>query len=196
VPWKTQPVNVTLLARTIPLFPAQISQAQLTEIYSELAYITGNEVPVINLYAPAVVIYMNKRFAFPTDPGYWNGLGSYELHGLRPLFTFGWLKPKLLLTVLAPEGGTLSLAPGSYEYAKGDRVTITATPSSGYTFERWEVDGSPAGTSTSITITMDRAHTVKAVFSRIPYEMYIGIAVIIIVIIVAAYFLMARRKRT
>jgi peptide/nickel transport system substrate-binding protein len=195
VPWKTEPVNVTKLALDINLFPAQISQAQLTEIYSELAYITGNEVPVINLYAPAVVIYMNKRFVFPTDPGYWSGLGSYELHGLRPLFAFGWLKPKIALTVLASEGGTTSLAPGSYEYAKGDKVTITATPSSGYNFERWEVDGSPAGTSTSITITMDRAHTVKAVFTRIPYEMYIGIVVVIVIVIVAAYFILVKRKR-
>lgn len=196
VPWETRPVNVTELAEKIPLFPAQISRAELIDIYSTLSYITGNEVPVINLYAPAVVIYMNKKFVFPTDPGYWNGLGSYELHGLRPLFTLRWMRPKILLTVEAVEGGTLSIAPGSYEYAKGDTVTITATPSSGYTFERWEVDGSPAGTSTSLTITMDRAHTVKAVFSRIPYEMYIGIAaVIVIIIVVAAYFLLVKRKR-
>ncbi|MEM2598330.1 MAG: ABC transporter substrate-binding protein [Thermoproteota archaeon] len=270
VPWKTQPVNVTELTKKIALFPAQISQAELTEIYSTLSYITGDQVPVINLYQPAVVIMMDKRFSFPTDPGYWNGLGSYELHGLRPLFVFGWLKPKVnltvesvvggtlsiapgryeygkgdkvtitatpasryrferwevdgtpagtdttltitmdkshrvkavfsaiiykTLTVLPVEGGTLSIAPGSYEYETGQTVTITATPSSGYTFERWEVDGTPAGTSTTLTITMDRDHTVKAVFARIPYEMYIGVVAVIAIIAVAAYFLLKKRGK-
>ncbi|MEM3649043.1 MAG: hypothetical protein QW506_07780 [Thermoproteota archaeon] len=79
------------------MFPIQISQAELTEIYSTLSYITGNEVPIINLYQPAVVIYMNKKFVFPTDPGYWNGLATYELHGLRPLFVFKWLSMRASL---------------------------------------------------------------------------------------------------
>ncbi|MEM3465421.1 MAG: hypothetical protein QW566_03005, partial [Candidatus Jordarchaeales archaeon] len=99
------------------------------------------------------------------------------------------------LTVLPVEGGTLSIAPGSYEYETGQTVTITATPSSGYNFERWEVDGSPAGTSTTLTITMDTDHTVKAVFARIPYEMYIGIVAVIAIIAVAAYFLLKRRGK-
>lgn len=270
VPWKADKVNVTKLTLTIPKFPAEISASELTEIYSTLAYITGDQVPVINLYQPAVVIYMNKKFVFPTDPGYWGGLGSYELHGLRPLFAFGWLKPKVnltiesvvggtlsippgryeygkgdtvtitatpasryrfarweidgspagtnatltikmdkslrvkavfsailykTLTVLPVEGGTLSIAPGSYEYETGQTVTITATPSSGYNFEKWEVDGVSAGTSTTITITMDRDRTVRAVFTRIPYELYIGIVAVIIIIAAAAYYFLVRKKR-
>lgn len=93
VPWRGEPVDVVELARKIGLYPVQLSKEELTEIYSELSYITGDQVPVINLYQPGVLIYMNKdKFEFPTDPNYWNGLGSYEAHGLRPLFALGWLR--------------------------------------------------------------------------------------------------------
>jgi hypothetical protein len=194
VPWKKDPVNVTALALEIKKYPAEISRARLSEIYAELSYITGDQLPAINLYLPAVQIYMNKKWAFPTDPNYWACYGSYLTSNLQSLFSFFWLRPKFALTIEAAEGGTLSIAPGIYEYAKGETVTVTATPSSGYTFERWELDGSPAGTSTSITIKMDKAHRVRAVFSRIPYELYVGIAVLVIVIIAAAY-LFVRKKR-
>jgi len=197
VPWKTQPVNVTELAKKIPLFPAQISQAELTEIYSELSYITGDQVPVINLYAPAVFVYLNlDKFAFPTDMGYWNGLGSYETHGFSWLLRAGLLRPKLTLTIsLEPSGGgTLSLVPGTYTYAKGDQVTVTATPASGYSFSRWELDGVSAGTSSSVTVTITQARTLKAVFERIPYELYIGGGVVIVIILGGGYYLLRKRK--
>jgi len=197
VPWKTSPVNVTALAKEINLFPAQISQARLTEIYSELSYITGDQVPVINLYAPAVLVYLNRdKFAFPTDAGYWNGLGSYETHGFSWLLRANLLRPKLTLTVsLEPSGGgTLSLAPGVYSYGKGDQVTVTATPASGYSFKAWELDGQTAGTSTSITVTVSQAHSLKAVFERIPYEMYALGVVALVVIVAGGYYLYKGRK--
>jgi peptide/nickel transport system substrate-binding protein len=197
VPWKTEPVNVTYLAKRIPLFPAQITQAELTEIYSTLAYVTGDQLPVINLYSPGVVIYMNKeKFVFPTSQIYWAGLGSYELHGLRPLFAFGWLKPKLRLTIgMEPEGGgALTPAPGSYGYGKGTSVAVTAAPASGYTFKKWVLDGVDAGTSTTITVTMDKSHTLRAVFERVPYELYVAIVLIVVVVAVVAYYMLRKRK--
>jgi len=195
VPWKTDPVNITRLTTDINLYPAQISQARLTEIYSELSYITGDQVPVINLYQPAVLLYLNKdKFAFPTEYGYWAGLGSYELHGLRPLFTYGWLKPKYTLSVVADpaNGGTVSSAGGTF--AKGDKVTITATPASGYSFDKWVVDGQPGVTTTTITITMDAAHSVRALFARVPYELYVGGAVVVVIVLAAVYWFFLRKK--
>lgn len=197
VPWKTSPVNVTTLAREIPLFPAQIGQARLTEIYSELSYVTGDQVPVINLYAPAVLVYLNKdKFEFPTDVGFWNGLGSYETHGFSWLLRAGLLKPKLALYVISePAGaGTLSLAPGAYSYTKGTSVTVTATPASGYSFKGWELDGQTAGTSTSVTVTVNQAHTLKAVFEKASYEIYALGGLALIVIVVGGYFLLKGQK--
>ncbi|MEM3648311.1 MAG: ABC transporter substrate-binding protein [Thermoproteota archaeon] len=95
VPWREEPVDVIELAREIGLYPVQLSKEELTEIYSELSYITGDQLPTINLYQPGVLIYMNRdKFEFPTDPGYWNGLGSYEAHGFHALFSQGWLRLK------------------------------------------------------------------------------------------------------
>jgi peptide/nickel transport system substrate-binding protein len=114
VPWKEDPVDVVQLAERIGLYPVQLSKEELTEIYSELSYITGDQLPVINLYQPGVLIYMNKdKFEFPMDPNYWSGLGSYEGHGLRPLFALGWLKLRYSMSILSEpatiaQGGSAS----------------------------------------------------------------------------------------
>jgi len=114
VPWKEGPVDVVQLAERIGLYPVQLSKEELTEIYSELSFITGDQLPVINLYQPGVLIYMNKdKFEFPTDPDYWNGLGSYEAHGLRPLFALGWLRLRHSMSILSEpttiaQGGSAS----------------------------------------------------------------------------------------
>ena len=71
------------------------------------------------------------------------------------------------VTVQAQGGGSASASP---TVAKaGDIVTLTASPSSGYHFERWEVV--PGGvTLTGNQFTMlDQPVTVKAVFEKNPY---------------------------
>jgi hypothetical protein len=71
-----------------------------------------------------------------------------------------------LLTISSSAGGTTNPAPGSYWYDRGVSVQVTATPSSGYVFDHWELDGQVAGTSTSITVTVDKPHNLVAVFKR------------------------------
>ena len=71
-----------------------------------------------------------------------------------------------LLTISSSAGGTTNPAPGSYWYDRGVSVQVTATPSSGYVFDHWELDGQVAGTSTSITVTMDKPHNLVAVFKQ------------------------------
>ncbi|MGB9759602.1 MAG: ABC transporter substrate-binding protein [Thermoproteota archaeon] len=198
VPWSDKPVNVTQLARAINLYPAMLTRSELYNIYAILSYVAGEQLPVINIATPPVVVYMNKdKFVFPTDYTYWSGLGSYELHGLSYLFRFNLIKPKLSLQVEAnpPNGGTLSLPPGTYYYAKGDKLTITATPASGYTFEKWVVDGVDAGTSLTLTVTMDKPHVVRAIFSRVPYELYVGGLIIVILVIAGAYYFLKKSRR-
>ncbi len=50
-------------------------------------------------------------------------------------------------------GGSVSLSPAGTTYAPGTVVTLTATPSSGYTFGNWNGDAS--GTSATTTLTMN-----------------------------------------
>jgi hypothetical protein len=68
------------------------------------------------------------------------------------------------LTISATTGGTTNPAAGIYPYASGTSVTPTATPSSGYKFDNWIVDGATASNS---TVVMNTNHTVQAIFSLI-----------------------------
>lgn len=73
---------------------------------------------------------------------------------------------KFLLQILAGDGGSTSPASspsGTFEPA-GSVVTITATPKSGYTIGGWLLDGQEAGTSPSLTVTMNMDHNVIVTF--------------------------------
>jgi len=71
------------------------------------------------------------------------------------------------LTISATDGGTTDPSPGSYTYTAGASVTVTAVPSSGYTFNRWELDGANVGAANPIAVVMDRNHSLRAVFSAV-----------------------------
>ncbi len=49
--------------------------------------------------------------------------------------------PPPTVVTLASVGGTVNPAPGTYVYAYGDTINITATPSEGYEFKYWIIDG-------------------------------------------------------
>ena len=51
------------------------------------------------------------------------------------------INPVLTDGITDPAGGTLNPIPGAYTEHKGDVVTITATPNTGYDFSGWDVDG-------------------------------------------------------
>jgi hypothetical protein len=71
------------------------------------------------------------------------------------------------LTVQTPDGsGSTNPSVGTYSFNAGESQQITATPSSGWSFNHWVQDGSTAGTSMTLTVTMNAAHTVKAVFTQ------------------------------
>jgi hypothetical protein len=70
------------------------------------------------------------------------------------------------LTISAPTGtGTTSPATGAWSYNSGAVATVTATAGSGYTFSNWVLDGSSGGSTNPISITMNAAHTLYAVFT-------------------------------
>lgn len=77
-----------------------------------------------------------------------------------------------LSTSVSPtEGGSIS--PGGGTYDDGTTITLTASPASGYRFDRWEGDASGNTTTASITINSDK--NVTAVFIKV-YTLSIAVS--------------------
>jgi hypothetical protein len=77
--------------------------------------------------------------------------------------------PTYTLTIQSPDGsGSTSVTPGVYDYNQGVAVPITASPTTGYLFDHWILDGSNSGSTNPISITMSANHVLKAVFTVVP----------------------------
>ena len=72
----------------------------------------------------------------------------------------------ILTTRVTPSAGGTVNPSGTNGYQHGERVTITAQPSAGYTFSRWEGDCSDSG---NCTVVLNGNKFVTAVFSRIQH---------------------------
>ena len=70
----------------------------------------------------------------------------------------------LSVSINPPQAGSVSPSDGEYE--SGLQITLTAIPASGYTFDYW--DGAAAGSSNTVTITMDSDKTITAHFKVEP----------------------------
>lgn len=80
---------------------------------------------------------------------------------------------QVLIKTNSDRGGLTE--PASQYYAKGSRVTITATPWSGYNFVEWRLggrDGHVVSESASYTFTANSSVTYWAVFEEKPKETY------------------------
>jgi hypothetical protein len=83
-------------------------------------------------------------------------------HTLQPIFAH----INYTLTITTAAGGTTNPAPGTYTYSGGTVVQVTAMPNSGYRFDHWVLDGSPAGSANPISVIMNSSHTLQAVFAE------------------------------
>jgi hypothetical protein len=83
-------------------------------------------------------------------------------HTLQPIFA----RVNYTLTITAAAGGTTNPAPGTYTHSGGTVVQVTAMPNSGYRFDHWVLDGSPAGSANPISVLMNSSHTLQAVFAE------------------------------
>jgi hypothetical protein len=72
------------------------------------------------------------------------------------------------LKIETTTGGTTNPAPGTYTYAAGTQVQVTANPSNGYVFDHWELNGTNVGTATTYTVTMNANYVLKAFFKAAP----------------------------
>jgi hypothetical protein len=69
---------------------------------------------------------------------------------------------QFLLTTTANGGGTVARNPNKAAYVANETVTLTATPSSGWRFVRWE--GGVTGSTNPAQVTMNTNKQVTAVF--------------------------------
>lgn len=72
--------------------------------------------------------------------------------------------PVFNLSIMASKGGSTNPLPGVYSHYEGARVTISARPARGWTFDRWGGDAS--GTSARTTVTMDSNKKVIAYYKQ------------------------------
>jgi uncharacterized repeat protein (TIGR02543 family) len=71
-----------------------------------------------------------------------------------------------LTTAAEPvNGGSVTLNPGGASYAASTQVTATAVPAGGYAFKNWK--GASASADNPVTITMNGAKTLTAVFEKL-----------------------------
>jgi hypothetical protein len=67
-------------------------------------------------------------------------------------------------TAVSPDGGGAISVPGSGKYTSGAVIEITAVSAAGYRFDHWQGDAS--GTVSIVSLTMDSARNVTAVFTQ------------------------------
>ena len=77
------------------------------------------------------------------------------------------------VTITSTSGGTTDPVHGSYLYDEGTVVPVTAVSDSGYVFDHWTLDGSPAGSTNPINVLMDCDHDLEAVFTQTTYTLTI-----------------------
>jgi PKD repeat protein len=74
------------------------------------------------------------------------------------------------LTVSVSGSGTTSPSAGIHTYQEGTGVSVTASPSSGWTFSHWLLDSVNVGSTNPYSLTMNDDHTLTAVFTEVPQE--------------------------
>jgi hypothetical protein len=95
----------------------------------------------------------------PTNPS----PGGWEIHPVTAWTYAGNPPSTFILTITSGSGGTTNPSAGSYYEASGSTVTVTASPSPGYSFSNFTLDGI-VSTANPITVTMNSNHALSAFF--------------------------------
>jgi hypothetical protein len=114
------------------------------------------------------------RVTAPVPAGYqvqWTGTDDDDINGVNnsvvmnenKTVTVAFVRNTCDLTVIWNNGGTVTPAGGTY--ARGETVTLTATPDSGYRIESWEGTDDDSSFARTNTVTMNGNKTVRVTFS-------------------------------
>lgn len=118
-----------------------------------------------NLFPPSPKEYIfpdwaNDRIRYVKFkvPDYYPDLVIHWVHG--DVTMEGEEEGYTLSTSVDPSGtGSVTLDPCSITYPEGTQVTLTAHPSSGYTFDHWSGDASGSSISTTVIMNSDKSVT-------------------------------------
>jgi hypothetical protein len=108
------------------------------------------------------------------------------------------------LIVTTTAGGTTDPQPGAHAYAAGSAVRATAFPNANYVFDHWELDNADVSSDNPYTVTMDKDHALRAVFSPAPsawfvpewFYWFLLLLLLILVSILLFIWLYRRRKES
>ncbi|MGB9740815.1 MAG: PKD domain-containing protein, partial [Candidatus Bathyarchaeales archaeon] len=115
---------------------------------------------------------------------YWDIDGASQGSGINPITvnmnaphtaTAHYTQITYTLTIETTTGGTTNPTPGTYTYAAGSTVQVTAIPSSGYIFDHWELNGSNVGSANPYTVNMNNNYILKAFFKTAPSPLSVSI---------------------
>jgi hypothetical protein len=161
--------NVTVNPRTYCLTMMATAGGTTNPSPGTYTYTEGTSVPVTaNPNA-------NYQFVHWELDGVYNGTASSTTVFMNANHTMKAVFAQIMytLTVSAGTGGTTNPAPGTYSYASGSSVNVTALPSVDYLFDHWVLDGSPYGSANPASVLMNGNHTLQAVFAIINYTLTI-----------------------
>jgi hypothetical protein len=158
----------------------------------------------VTLDAPAVSGY---------NFGYWDVNGVSRGSGVSPITVYMDAPQTATahytqiitytLTITTTTGGTTDPEPGTYTHTAGSTVQVTAKPNTNYIFNHWELDDEEVGSANPYTVTMDKNHTLKAVFSQAPSAWFVPewfywlplVLTILIVFLLIAWLYSRKRKK-
>jgi hypothetical protein len=104
--------------------------------------------------------YDGENGGTPTNPS----PGGWEIHPVTAWSYSGNPPSTFILSVVTGSGGSTTPSAGSYSEASGSTVTVKASPSTGYRFSNFTLDGI-VSTANPITVTMNANHALSASFS-------------------------------
>ena len=81
-------------------------------------------------------------------------------HTLHALF----IQINYTLIITATDGGTTNPFPGTYTYAGGSSIQVTAIPNTDYTLDYWKLNGTTAGSTNPYSVLMNNNYALQAVF--------------------------------
>ncbi|MEM2702757.1 MAG: PKD domain-containing protein, partial [Candidatus Bathyarchaeia archaeon] len=136
-------------------------------------------IPGEGWYNPAQSVQLNAPAVAGYTFQYWDVDGVSQGSGVNPITVvmnaphtatahYTAVVPTYTLKIETTAGGTTNPTPGTYTYAAGSLVQVTAIPSSGYVFDHWELNGTNVGTATTYTVTMNNNYVLKAFFKAAP----------------------------
>lgn len=81
----------------------------------------------------------------------------------------------LVISVNPSGAGTTNPQPGAYWHDSDSSASVSVSPNTGYTFSYWTLDGEDAGSSITISITMNAPHNLTATFTVAMYTLTVHV---------------------